>query len=246
MFNRPYVAATLLAALVISPAAPALGAGEILLTHAKALAGNVTPGDAPGYPITLSLPGTYQFSGNVHPTANTIGISIGSDDVTIDLNGFRLHGSTTAFFGIAGSARSVTIKNGTITGFKFDGIFGTGDYWVVENMRIVQNDRDGISLGSLALIQSSLVADNNARGIRTGSFSIIQENTVSRNLGVGIETSASTVVANTISYNGSLGLTGGGTTGYGDNTLQGNNPAGGSVEALNVVPMNPNACSLCP
>jgi hypothetical protein len=175
MFNRPYIAAMVFAALVISPAAPALAAGEILLTHAKALAGNVTPGDAPGYPITLSLPGTYQFAGNVHPTANTIGISIGSDDVTIDLNGFRLHGSTTALFGIAGSTKSVTIKNGTITGFKFDGIFGTGKYWIVDNVRSVENGRDGVVLGTHALVKSSVVAGNIARGIygRTDTWMIV-------------------------------------------------------------------------
>jgi hypothetical protein len=109
MSNRPHAAAVLFAALAFLPAAPAFAAGEILLTHAKALAGNVTPGDAAGYPITLSLPGVYQFAGNIHPTANSIGIQVTAHDVTIDLAGFRLHGLGTAWYGITGGLNSVTV-----------------------------------------------------------------------------------------------------------------------------------------
>ena len=268
MPNRAYTACALLAALTLQPATPAFAAGEILLTHAKALAGNVTPGDAPGYPITLSLPGTYQFSGNVHPTANTIGISIGSDDVTIDLNGFRLHGSTTALFGIAGAAKSVTIKNGTITGFKFDGIFGTGKYWIVDNVRSIENGRDGIVVGQYAVIastvvvdnagsgmfvgpnaviKSSIVVENTGYGINVGFSSVIEGNTVSDNGITGIQTVASTVIGNTINENTSYGLAGGGYTGYSGNTLVGNNIAGGGVEAASVMPQHPNVCQgTCP
>ena len=38
MFNRAYVAAALLTALVLLPAAPALAQGEVLITQAKAIA----------------------------------------------------------------------------------------------------------------------------------------------------------------------------------------------------------------
>lgn len=31
----------------------------------SALAGDVTPGDTPGYPVTLSLPGKYKLGGNI-------------------------------------------------------------------------------------------------------------------------------------------------------------------------------------
>ena len=245
MSDRPHLTATLVAALALLPSLPAFADGEILLTHAKALAGNVTPGDAPGYPITLSLPGVYQFSGNVHPTANTIGISIGSDDVTIDLNGFRLHGSTTALFGIAGAAKSVTIKNGTITGFKFDGIFGTGKYWIVDNVRSVENGRDGVVLGTYALVKSSVVAENIGRGIYTDNYAVIQGNTVSDNGRNGIETHSSTVIGNVASVNGNYGLDGGGLTGYSDNTFTYNHQAGtgsGPSEAINNFQQHPNNC----
>ena len=247
MLNRPYVAATLFAALVLVPIAPSFAAGEILLTHAKALAGNVTPGDPPGFPIVLTQPGTYQFASNIHPPANTVGIQIGSYNVTIDLNGFQLHGSTVALIGIAGATNGVTIKNGTITGFKFDGIYGTGNYWMVENMRIVQNGRDGVFLGSFALIHSSVVAQNGARGTATSLSSIIQGNTVSGNAGEGIYAPGSAVFGNAINYNGSYGLDGNGSGGYGSNLLEGNNGAGAGVEAAFIEPAHPNACGgYCP
>ena len=34
--------------------------GVILIDQNKALAGNVTPGDTPGFPVTISLPGSYR------------------------------------------------------------------------------------------------------------------------------------------------------------------------------------------
>jgi hypothetical protein len=37
----------------------------VLIDQNRALAGNVTPGDNPGFPVTLSLPGSYRLSGNL-------------------------------------------------------------------------------------------------------------------------------------------------------------------------------------
>jgi hypothetical protein len=52
---------TALAALSLILAAAPASAAVIVITHQKALAGNVTPGDATGYPVTLSRPGSYEF-----------------------------------------------------------------------------------------------------------------------------------------------------------------------------------------
>ena len=77
MSYRPYVAA-LLAALALLPATPAFAAGEILITHGKILAGNLTPGDTAGYPGTISTPGAYELVGNLLVPANKIGLQITS------------------------------------------------------------------------------------------------------------------------------------------------------------------------
>src|SRR4030088_445528 len=69
--------------------------GVILIDQNRALAGNVTPGDAPGFPVTISLPGSYRLSGNLTvPDANTTAIDVTTDNVTIDLNGFSIIGPT--------------------------------------------------------------------------------------------------------------------------------------------------------
>src|SRR5437588_2480577 len=69
--------------------------GVILIDQNRALAGNVTPGDAPGFPVTISVAGSYRLSGNLTvPDANTTAIEVTADSVTIDLNGFSIIGPT--------------------------------------------------------------------------------------------------------------------------------------------------------
>src|SRR6266571_8801026 len=67
--------------------------GEVLINQNAALAGNVTPGDTPGFPVIISVAGSYKLSGNLTvPDANTTAILITADNVTIDLNGFSIVG----------------------------------------------------------------------------------------------------------------------------------------------------------
>jgi hypothetical protein len=162
MHNRLSAAAMLLAAAIVAFPAPALAAGEIIITQAKALAGNVTPGDAPGFPVKLSVPGSYVLGSNLNVPVSQTAIQIFVDDVTIDLSGYRLFGSAkTAAFGIVGvgGADGATIRSGTIAGFRFDGIFGRGDNWIVENMRV-----DGkVETASFASISASSKAPSSRK-----------------------------------------------------------------------------------
>ena len=67
--------------------------GVVLIDQNRALAGNVAPGDAPGFPITISQAGSYRLSGNLTVTdPNTVAIQITADFVTLDLNGFSVIG----------------------------------------------------------------------------------------------------------------------------------------------------------
>ena len=56
----------------------------------KALAGNITPGDAPGFPISINHPGHYKLTGNLQVPLGVDGIVINSPGVTLDLNGFSV------------------------------------------------------------------------------------------------------------------------------------------------------------
>src|SRR5438552_8329198 len=104
--------------------------GVVLINQSTALAGNVTPGDAPGFPVTISVSGSYKLSGNLTvPDADTTAIRITAEDVTVDLNGFSIIGPTVCLgfpvtsssrigFGadIASDRSNTTVLNGTIRG----------------------------------------------------------------------------------------------------------------------------------
>ena len=67
--------------------------GVALINQNAALAGNVTPGDAPGFPVMISVSGSYRLSGNLTvPDANTPAFHISADNVTIDLTIRRNNG----------------------------------------------------------------------------------------------------------------------------------------------------------
>ena len=225
-------------------------AGEVLITQQGALQGGVTPGDAPGFPVTISKPGVYSLASalNVNEEGRN-GIVIQAPDVTVDLNGFTLHGRGKGNIGIKGGRRSATIRNGTVTGFKSNGVEGAGDFWIVEEMRIVANGGTGIALGlgSFARILASTVS-RNAFGIVCGIACHIEGNAVSENVQTGIFISTGMVRGNSVIGNGGVGiqtLIGPGfVTGYGHNTLISN--TGGNVNGdLGVI--DPNACSpACP
>src|SRR2546428_10232429 len=77
--------------------------GVVLIDQNRALAGGVTPGDAPGFPVTLSVAGSYRLSGNLTvPDANTSAIQVTADNVTIDLNGFTILGPVVCSAGAGG------------------------------------------------------------------------------------------------------------------------------------------------
>ena len=51
---------------------------EIALNDDMAIKGGVTPGDAPGYPITITHPGRYRLTSNLYPPGEVSGIEIKS------------------------------------------------------------------------------------------------------------------------------------------------------------------------
>ena len=79
---------------------PALAAdGVVEINQAKALAGGVTAGDTAGFPVTLFANGSYVLTSDLDlatPGAapNTHAIVVNAGNVTIDLNGFSIFGST--------------------------------------------------------------------------------------------------------------------------------------------------------
>jgi hypothetical protein len=208
-------------AITLAAASSANAAGEILITHAKALAGNVTAGDAAGYPVTISIPGTFQLASNLFVPAGKIGISIGAPNVTIDLNGNALQGSNVAWYGIIGGGKGLTVTNGTINNFKFDGVNAPGLYANINHVRVVENQRDGIVCSAHCLVEANIVAENGRYG-------------VSLNRGL--------VLRNIVNSNGDYGVVASQHSAFGQNLLDDNRDEFVDDEHTGIEILHTNVC----
>ena len=212
--HRHRAAALLALVAFILPAGKAF-AGPTALTQAYAQKNG-------GFPIKLTKSGSYIFQGDILPTAGVNGIEVSAPYVTIDLNGFLLHGGNAANAGITTTGNALTVKNGTIGHFKNEGVFAPTSYVVIENMRVVENGLTGVHVGRSASITGSTIAGNGQDGILVAS-GIILGNIIESNLELGIE----------------------GAAGYGNNTLYNNN--GGGTQVTGPIRLQPNACvPACP
>ena len=134
-------------------------------TPAQAETVNCTPITA--LPAVITVQGIYCFTGHLN-TAITSGfaIDIQTNNVVLDLNGFKLGGlaagSGTNAIGIyALNRQNITIKNGTVRGF-FYGILletvGASQGHVVEDIRADQNTFNGIQVqGSGNIVRNNQV-----------------------------------------------------------------------------------------
>jgi hypothetical protein len=259
--------ATALLAVAALTATPAFAIGETEITHGKALAGNVTAGDTAGYPVTLSRGGAYELGSDLLVTDGNMGILVTAPGVTIDLNGFTLHGRTGASIrgthGIAGTRENVVVRNGSIVNFRFHGIVAK-DMWAVENVRLLFNGLDGVLAGHFLRVENSLMYRNGHNGATSINWATLHDSTVVGNVndgfvcdnhclvegnmiaaneGDGVSASLATILGNTINGNGGVGIKGS-ASGYGNNTFVGN----GGGDATGVSPLDPNFCHLttCP
>ena len=192
-------------------ASPALAQSEIVITQAKALAGNVTPGDTAGFPVTLTRPGAYVLASTLTVPAGSYGFQINASNVDLDMNGFVLSGGGVANYGIVshnfGESR---IHGGTINAFKSYGIYVRRNGWAIENMQIVRNGGSGIDAtgARFVRVQKSLLAANGGHGAIVGDEAEIIQNIVSENKLSGVICGGSChVEANKIGKNVRTGIT---------------------------------------
>lgn len=136
---------------------------QTTIDQAKALAGGITPGDTPGFPITLSVPGSYKLTSNLVVPASTNGIFITAPNVTLDLNGYSVSGPVNCVLSapqivcagpIMGAIRGIssasnvegtTIRNGHVRGFAESGI--SIQAGVIEDVQVESNHGFGINAG---------------------------------------------------------------------------------------------------
>jgi hypothetical protein len=220
--------------------------GVILIDQNKAMAGNVTPGDTPGFPVTISLPGSYRLGGNLTtPDANTTAIQIGANNVTFDLNGFTISGPGVTGTGIGVEAYTqcgfpgcsgITVTNGTIQGMGGGAIYA-GENALIERIRATGNFSGGffhtiIQVNPNSTVTHCVVSNNQGSGfmevIGAGGGSTVTNNVVNSNVAGGpcaICVINATVSGNTVWNNQGTDLTFPSVTGInslGRSTISGN------------------------
>lgn len=181
--------------------------GVVLIDQNRALAGNVTPGDTAGFPVTISQPGSYRLSGNLTVgTANVRAIQITVDNVTLDLNGFQVLCTYDASVGFqtgciaSGGTNATAIRNGKIvvttsgssTTPAYAGLFGPAS--IVEHLQIV------------------VTGTGTASGLTSGAHSIFRHNTVSAPFRTSFAVSCPSLIEGNANQGGGYGESGTGCT----------------------------------
>jgi hypothetical protein len=159
-------------------------------------------GDAAGFPVTITQPGSYRLTSNLSIATDVTGIEISSSYVTLDLGGFEIAGpgsctGTAAALscgpiGVAdgvsalASARHVTIRNGTVRNMSRDGIGIEAD-GTVENIFARHNARHGIGSVESVHVTDSSAIENGDDGFDLDEGSIVDGCTAKGNFQHGIE-----------------------------------------------------------
>lgn len=215
MKSGRYMRAALFAAVLAAPAAHA----QVNIDTAAALAGGVTPGDAPGFPVTLSVPGSYRLTSNLTTTllAPSTLVDITATNVALDLNGFTVGGPHTCIANgsvTAGNTctsgtgnppliyiqgRAARIHSGFVDGGGGNGIqayFGMTDISggpTIEDVIVSNNRERGIFLSTSGATLRNVTAVFNKDGVFAGSEALVDGVRASRNNGYGLRLGARSV-----------------------------------------------------
>jgi hypothetical protein len=199
--------------------------GVILINQSNAITGGVTPGDTPGFPVTISKPGSYKLSSNlVLADPNGTGIQITASNVTLDLNGFNIIGANVCSVNAQSAAvcptpgqgvgvqagtdetpgpRSVTVRNGSVRGMSLNGIQLTGDGSMIERVASDGNFKAGFDVNG-SVTQSSATG-NGFDGFRA----LVVRDSISvnnRRFGILIRSGGGAATGDIASFNGNDGI----------------------------------------
>jgi parallel beta-helix repeat protein len=120
----------------------------------------------------ITQPGSYYLTTNVVGVSSLHGINISANNVTLDLNGFSLQGSSSAYDAIYihASYTNVTVRNGNISGWSnASSTYGYGVECYANNVILerlnVSANRYGIYLDSSGVVRDCNCHNNAATGI---------------------------------------------------------------------------------
>jgi len=157
------------------------------------------PGDAGGFPVTITQQGSYRLTGNLSVPLNTTAIQINATVVTLDLGGFVVSGPnactgypttsctvTAGNPGIESSQFLVVVRNGSVVGMGGEGIFLSGVSSEVDAVRVLGCGNSGIFVGPAGRVTHSFSGNNLSHGINLGDGGTADDDEVRANQDQGI------------------------------------------------------------
>ena len=148
----------------------------------------------------INVPGSYYLTGNLTiGGGGANGISVMTNDVTIDLNGFSVTGSgvsSGAGIFLSGGVANVTIRHGTIRNWGNYGINGVGNSKVrAEDLQVLNNGSTGIRVDVNGAVVNCIAEANAGVGIQGVDNCVIKDSqSISNTGGAGILVGSSSVV----------------------------------------------------
>jgi hypothetical protein len=137
-------------------------------------------------PLTITTPGSYYLTNNINYSGSGDGIAILASNVTIDLNGFTLAGSSAGFRGIWAqlSYANVVVKNGAVCHWGNCGVSLDTKDSRIEGVHAYSNGL-GIGLSGGGIMVDSIAATNQFNGIQAGPGSVLRNCAAHNNTGDG-------------------------------------------------------------
>ncbi len=129
-------------------------------------------------PFVVSTSGSYFVTGNLTGTADRVGITITTNDVDLDLNGFTLFGVPDSLDGVRVTPNKINVRvhNGVVRGWGRYGINATNAFGVrLDNVRASTNLVGGVSVGHDSMLTSCGAYFNAGEGIHAASGSTVRE-----------------------------------------------------------------------
>ena len=151
-------------------------------------------------PFVITNAGSYYLTTNVIAIASNPGITISANNVTLDLNGFTVQGVPTAGTAVSmpNACTNVTVRNGVITGWSNNGVYGTAVYNLLcERLTISDVVNYGIYCIGSGTVRDCLVQSAGPSGIYI-NIGILSGCTARCSGGYGISAYYSTVLNCTV------------------------------------------------
>lgn len=156
------------------------------------------------YPIVIDQPGHYRLSTPLNVPAQTHGIKITASNVVLDLNGFTIKGpgfcgtycpASGQASGVWINAANVTVRNGTVSGFDYAGVFFPNFQVILEDLTLNDNYQAGAYRHSPpANLKTDIMPSvlRRVMALRNGAYGVygygmtIEHSSMSQNFGAGI------------------------------------------------------------